>query len=383
MTETLIVGGGLAGGAAAALLALDGARVLLLEREAEPRHKICGEFLSIEGRRHLAALGLDLARLGGAPISRLRLVSGSRVVEANLPFTALGLTRRRLDEALLNHAESLGARIERGAAARSLMDGAVTTTLGDFKPHAILLATGKHDLRGAKRDTTGAVNRYIGFKMYFRIDTAVRAALDGVIEVILFKGGYAGLQLVEDSVANLCLLVRADIFAALGRTWNDLLARLVEEPHLDRRLGGAEALLERPLTISGVPYGFIHRDSAGAPTNLFRLGDQATVIPSFCGDGMAIALHSGRLAARAVLSGANALSYHDFLRRDVRRQVRSATALQRLGGNRFGQSFILAAAAIAPSILSAMASWSRVPDRALRDSGISVSLETRQPLLAD
>jgi flavin-dependent dehydrogenase len=378
--EVLIVGGGLAGGAAATHLARSGAAVRLLERHAEPRHKVCGEFLSIEAQRHLAALGLDLDRLGGAPISRVRLVSGARAVEANLPFTALGLTRLRLDEVLLDHAEALGARIERGVTVRSLDSGLLKTTHGDLRPTTLFLGNGKHDLRGAKRDAAGALNRFIGFKMYYRIDERVRAALDGAIEVILFQGGYAGLQLVENGVANLCLVYRDDAFGALGRSWDNLFARLLTEPHLERRLGSAEPLLDRPLTIAGVPYGFVHRDAKTASSNLFRLGDQAAVIPSFCGDGMSIAIHSGRLAAQCVIADADARAYHAQLRKDVAWQVRSATTLQRLGDGGLGRSLIMASATLAPHLLSAMATLSRVPDRALRELGVanaSVALPPR------
>ena len=84
-----VIGCGTAGGAAAALLARDGLRPILLEREAGPRHKICGEFLSGEAQSHLAALGLDLAPLGGARIDRVRLAWGNRLVESPLPFAAL------------------------------------------------------------------------------------------------------------------------------------------------------------------------------------------------------------------------------------------------------------------------------------------------------
>ena len=88
VSETAILGGGLAGGAAALLLARGGARVRLLEREAEPHDKVCGEFLSIEAQRDLARLGLDTARLGAVPIEHLRLCAGGTRIEARLPFVA-------------------------------------------------------------------------------------------------------------------------------------------------------------------------------------------------------------------------------------------------------------------------------------------------------
>ncbi|HZL00976.1 MAG TPA: FAD-dependent monooxygenase [Caulobacteraceae bacterium] len=368
MSDMVIVGGGLAGGAAAALLARAGSRPLLLERESGPRDKICGEFLSTEAQAHLTALGLDLARLGGARVGSVRLVASERCAEARLPFTALGLTRRRLDEALLTHAQALGASVERGVTVRAVSPGVVESSRGSLEARTILLASGKHDVRGARRDTAGAIKGMVGFKSYFRLSPSMRAALGGFVEVVLFEGGYAGLQLVEGGVANLCLLVDHDRFDAAGRTWPGLLAELLREPHLTRRLADAEELSARPLTIADVPYGFIHRhdDDPG----LFRLGDQAAVIPSFSGDGMSIALHSATLAARAIGEGADAGRYHATLRADIARPVRLATWLQRRIASWPGRRAIVFALGLAPGGLDRLASWTRVPASALRRAGL-------------
>ncbi|MBC7521056.1 MAG: NAD(P)-binding protein, partial [Sandarakinorhabdus sp.] len=114
MSRTVIIGGGLAGGGVAARLAQLGRPVLLLEREAAAHDKICGEFLSVEAGRHLAALGFDVSRLGGARIDTMRLHSGTRTAAARLPFVATGITRRTLDAALLDHAATAGAEVRRG-----------------------------------------------------------------------------------------------------------------------------------------------------------------------------------------------------------------------------------------------------------------------------
>ena len=369
MSETVIVGGGLAGGAAAALLARAGQPVRLLERTTEPKHKICGEFLSIEAQRHLQALGVDPLGFGASPIDRVRIADGERRIEARLPFTALGLTRRRLDEALLHRAESLGARIDRGVVVRSWDGGALKTSAGDLAPSALLLATGKHDLRGAQR-ARAASDAYIGFKMYFRLPEPVRASLEGAIEVVLLPEGYAGLQLVEGGVANLCLVASSRSFAAAGKTWDGLFASLLEQPHLRERLADAEPLLPQPLTIAGIPYGFLHRPRADDDPRLYRLGDQAAVIPSFTGDGMAIALHSGRLAASAVRDGLDSAAFQTRLRRAVERPVALATALQRIGETRLGRRVIMGGMQRAPGVLGVLAQLTRIPSAALTDSGL-------------
>ena len=370
--EIVIAGGGLAGGAAAALLAQGGKRPLLVERSGGDHDKVCGEFLSTEAQAHLAALGLDVARLGGARIDRVRLVAGTRVVEAKLPFTALGLTRRRLDAALLDHAAAAGAKVERGVTVRSIDGTALVTSAGGLTPATLLLATGKHDVRGAKRDTRGTLDHLIGFKQYYRPGAAALRALAGVIEIVLFDGGYAGLQRVEDGLVNLCLLVDRARFDAAG-SGDSLLADLLREPHLARRLGQAVPLLDRPLTISGVPYGFVHRGgNDGLSCAVFRLGDQAGVIPSFSGDGMSIALHSARLAAAAVLEGASAAAYHARFRGDVAAQIGRATWLQRAGESTAGRRLLVAGIGLVPPVLRWAAALTRVPPAALRRAGLAI-----------
>ncbi|OYV28318.1 MAG: hypothetical protein B7Z81_15840, partial [Acidocella sp. 20-61-6] len=182
MKGTLIVGGGLAGAAAAAALARAGRAVTLVEREAEPAHKICGEFLSGEAQESLAALGVDLAGLGGHVITHVRLVRGARSIRAKLPFQGLGLTRRTLDEFLLRHAAACGAEVRRGIAVRRILPD-LSVELGEevLRPEMLFLATGKHEARGAARHATPGGQ--VGFKNYFRLAAAQQAALAGHVEL--------------------------------------------------------------------------------------------------------------------------------------------------------------------------------------------------------
>ena len=69
---------------------------------------------------------------------------------------------------------------------------------------------------------------------------------------------------------------------------------------------------------------------ARKPDGLWRLGDQAAVIPSFAGEGMSIALHSARRAAQGLIAGASGAAFQAGLAADLRGQVRLATALSRM-----------------------------------------------------
>lgn len=358
----LVAGGGLSGGAVACLLA---AEATLVERERGPHDKICGEFISHEAQGYLARLGVDLVALGAAPIGRVRLVHGSRMAEAALPFQGMGLTRHVLDAALLDRAAARGATVLRGHAVRSASAaGLEVEGHGLLAAPALFLATGKHDLRGVRRDVQ-APEDLVGLKMYFRLSRAQSAELAGHVEVLLFPGGYAGLQHVEGGVANLCLLIGRARFAAAGSTWDGVRAYLQQAcPYLDRRLAGAAELLERPVSIFRVPYGFVHRPGPADWPGLYRLGDQMGVIPSFCGDGMSIALHTAFAAVKAHRSGR--LGYHARMARTLSGQIGRAQWLYNAGRAR--PALVLAAARAWPGALRWIARLTRVSPWALAET---------------
>jgi flavin-dependent dehydrogenase len=377
--DVVIVGGGPAGACAASLLAQAGCRTLLIEKESAPRHKICGEFLSVEAQASLHALGIDPRALGGTEIDRVRLVSGRQTAEAGLPFQGVGLSRKLLDEALLECARASGAEIRRGVTVRELEGCGEKVRLSlaggaDIMGSTVFLATGKHDVRGAKRPPVTRGGDLIGFKSYFRLNAEQRRTLESAIEIVLFDGGYAGLQLVEDAAANLGLLVRRDRFEAVGKTWPTLLAALCATcPHLAARLEGAEELLDRPLSIFQVPYGFVHDPEAAQPAGLFRLGDQAAVIPSFSGDGIAIALHSARLAVGTYLARGDAATFHRGMRHDLAHQIRLASLLSRASQAPLARAALLGLCRVFPGLIGIVAARTRVAEDALRRTGLEVA----------
>lgn len=373
MEEVVIAGGGLAGAVAACMLARAGCPTLLIERETAPRHKVCGEFLSIEAQAYLAHLGIDLDDLGASRIKSVRLISGQRSAEVELPFTARGVSRMKLDEVLLNLAASRGAKVLRGCAVRTISFDergihARCAELGDLRPRTLFLATGKHDIRGVKRPTSGTTHDLVGFKAHFCLAKRQQSTLDGNVEIILFAGGYAGLQMIEEGTANLCLVVTQGRFKAVGRSWPDLLRTVSEEtPALRKRLEGAVPLFERPLSISRVPYGFVHPSRTDEPQGLFRIGDQAGVIPSYTGDGMAIALHSGCLAASTYLTlGQASSTFHRQLKADIQHQIRLASLLYAATRHPFGRSAILRFCQAWPSVMRHVTSSTRLQDRVVQ-----------------
>ena len=300
-TPALIVGGGLAGAATAIQLARAGLPHLLVERSRETGDAICGGFLSWRTLETLAELGIDPDTLNPDRVTRARIYAGTRRADAALPRPAVSVTRHRLDTIMLAEAARLGTPIERGVTVREIDGMTVRTADGaTFAPDALFLASGKHDVRGMARpeDARGS-DPTLGLRVRIAPSPALRAALDGGIELHLFDRGYAGLAMQEDGTANLCMAVHRSRLQAAGSPAQLLEALGREMP----ALGEWVALIDgrAPIdAIANVPYGWRQREGVDA---IFRLGDQAGVIPSLAGEGMGIALASGVAAASAYTSG--------------------------------------------------------------------------------
>lgn len=368
MTDVLVVGGGLAGGAAATLLARTGHAVRILERHPGPADKICGEFLSIEAQEHLAMLGIDLTTMGAIPISHIRVVADGRTVESRLPFVARGISRRVLDEALLHLAERAGAVVERGVRVMEIERDGTRTSHGPRRADAILLATGKLPVRAPEgmedrpAPDAPAPDAHVGFKMHWRATPAVHRLLKGRIELNLFRGGYAGLQLVGADTANLCLAIRRSRLAGLGGRWEDVLASLGGLSPALNALIEAQPLFPRPVTAANLAYGRIARGRGESP--VFRLGDQAAMTASLTGDGMAIALRSAWLAAQFLMVGGTARDYHTALAAMVGPQVRRGMMLQRAADRPLLRSAGIALLRMRPGLLRSITHLTRLPDLA-------------------
>ena len=361
--QPLIIGAGPAGTAAAITLAKAGHPALLLERTSTPTDKVCGDFLSTDTIQQLHALGISPSALGGAAINCIRLIHGERLAEVTLPFPAMGLSRRVLDHALLRQAEHSGAVFHPGRTVRTLEPtpgGWSINTGGDatLRADTVFIATGKHDLRDSPRRHTR--HDAVGMKMYLHLAPESAHTLLGTIELTLFPGGYAGLQTVEHGRAVLCIAVQQRAFQTYGASWHGLVAGISQTSRrFATMLSGAQNLLPRPLAVAAIPYGY--QAPVAAPDGLYRLGDQAAVIPSLTGDGMAIALHSGRTAAQTWLNNDTSIDYHNALTRTLAPQMRLAGLLHHACMNSAVQGVAIRAAALFPALLRQAAHRTRVP----------------------
>ena len=355
-TGALIVGGGPAGSAAAITLARAGVPHLLVERTRETGDALCGGFLSWRTLQSLAALGIEADALNPARITRVRVLAGNRVVEAALPAPALAVSRHRLDTVMLDVAIAAGAAIERGVNVRAIEDRQARTAEGaTLAADTLFLASGKHDIRGlARPESARGEDPTLGLRLRIRPSPALAAEVGDAVELHLFPGGYVGTALQEDGSLNLCLAVHRSVMQDAGDPSALLRALGNAHPALGDRLASWDG--QAPDAIANIPYGW--RARATAP-GVFRVGDQAGVIPSLAGEGMGIAIASGRSAAEAHARGEAAPIWQARFARSLARPIGAASLLRGLAESRHAAALL---PLLRPALVRIAAALTRIGD---------------------
>lgn len=330
MYDAVVLGAGVAGSAAAKLLADRGWDTVLLDRHRFPKHKVCGEFLSPESQGTLARLGLlkDVHALSPSAITRTSMhLRGGGVVSLPLPGKALGVSRRLLDEKLHRAAEASGAAIREGATVTSVTRQgdhfAVYVRNGsrteELLARTVIGAWGgagiSHGDRGEEDDAangranepprreTNESSASIGVKMHYRLWKPEAGAAAGgsaaadppdAVELYFFRGGYLGLNAIEGGKINVAALLKRDDIPVRHRS----VAAMLEEafrrhPRLEARMSGLMPIMGSAAAVSPVRISLRPAPWDGMPL----IGDAICRIPPLCGDGMSMALRSAELCA--------------------------------------------------------------------------------------
>ena len=112
-----------------------------------------------------------------------------------------------------------------------------------------------------------------------------------------FKGGYCGVSKVENNLVNICYLENYETFKKY-KSIEEYQEKIVcQNPNLNKIFENAVLEFEKPLTISQVSF---HKKSA-VENHILMIGDTAGLIHPLCGNGMAMAIHSAKLASESVI----------------------------------------------------------------------------------
>ena len=315
--EVLVVGGGPAGAATAYHLARHGVDVLVADRAAFPREKVCGDGLTPRGVRALVGMGVEPLQTPGFTV-----VDGLRVhgpgVRLDLPWPELSSfprygvvsTRHDLDHLLLRQAASAGARVWEGADAQEpLVDGAWVTgarvkrngSTEEVRARFVIACDGASSRfasrAGVRRDTRRPLG--IAARRYFRSPKGDTTFLESWLD--LWDGprlmaGYGWIFPVGGGVVN----VGAGLLSSYVRfdEWNARRVYQLFIDHVGEEWGLHESAALGPVLSGPLPMG-MNRRPLSLP-GLLLVGDAGGIINPFNGEGIAYAMESGELAAELV-----------------------------------------------------------------------------------
>jgi menaquinone-9 beta-reductase len=179
------------------------------------------------------------------------------------------------------------------------------------------------------------------------------------VQLVFFQGGYVGACLVEHGIFSLSWVIEDHLVRAVGSNWEAQKSHLLRQsPLIAELLDRARPIFAKPLATAAIPYGFLR--SGPIASRIYPVGDQLAVVPSFTGDGMAIALYTGLAAARAVLKGQQAAEFQRDLIGPLRRQLQLAWGVGRLLDMRATSSLMVGAARLLPSLVTRLAEATRL-----------------------
>jgi menaquinone-9 beta-reductase len=362
--DLIVIGGGPAGCAASITAARSGAKVLQLERGRFPRHKVCGEFVSPESlallsrllREQDAALVTGTLRLG-----RVRVFMDGVQLCGKVNPPAASITRFDLDSALWQSAIASGVDARQNSAVRLVTSHAtfcVNTDQETFDTRAIINATGRwSNLTSSSIRAHVTDQRWIGIKAHFQEPESTDS-----VDLYFFEGGYCGVQPVTSStngigaVINACAMVRSDLATTLPEVFS-------AHGALYTRARSWTSIID-PVTTSPL----VFHQSELLNKGMLQVGDAATFVDPFIGDGISLALRGGALAAECLIPFFKqecslkqaAGNYRAAYERKLGHVFRRSSRLRRM----FLSRSVLKKPALsflqhAPGITSALVKWTR------------------------
>ena len=296
--EILIIGGGLAGLTAGIDLLQRGFSVLVFEKNSYPKHKVCGEFISNEVLPYFEHLGVDIESLNPTKINKTELSTHSgKITKAKLPLGGFGVSRYKLDNYLYKKFVVLGGKVVQEAVTSVNFEDEIftITTLSNaiYQAKVVLGAFGKRsniDIE-LKRTFIQQKSPWLGVKAHYSGDFP-----DDVVGLHNFDGGYCGVSKVENNVINICYLVQFESFKKYKNIIDFQENVLFKNNNLQKILKESIIIFDNPLTISQISF----EDKAKIENHILMLGDSAGLIHPLCGNGMAMAIHSAKIASNLV-----------------------------------------------------------------------------------
>jgi len=287
-SDILIIGGGLAGLSMAILCTDAGMSTRLIEKQTYPKHKVCGEYLSIESVPFLQRIGIDLEAMVLPQINHFVLTSSKTSMNCDLSSSGVGISRYILDHIMYQKALEKGVDVITSSRVTHIDSGAQSSTVQthDGKTYTARQIIGGYGrISGLSTQNLSSKDTFLGIKYH-----VANGPEGNTIEIHNFDGGYCGISAIEDDKYCMCYLVKAEKLKAYKGDIEMLEKEvLAQNPYLKHRLDTQK--LVGPISTAHFNFGTIDTRTLQYPL----LGDAAGFIPPITGNGMSLALRSAQV----------------------------------------------------------------------------------------
>jgi len=297
--DVIIIGGGLAGLASAIHLSKFKFKVLVVEKNSYPRHKVCGEYISNEVLPYLKYLDIDVFKLNVKRIDTFELSSSkNQLLKAKLPLGGFGISRYCLDENLAKKAIENKVEILQDTVTniKFLNEEFTVETKqnGIFKSKLTIGAYGKRSNldKSLQRRFINKKSPFLAVKTHVIGDFP-----DNLVALHNFKGGYCGVSKVENDSINVCYITKYDAFKKYKNIEEFQQKVLFKNKHLKSIFENSEPVFDIPLSISQI--SFLNKKPV--ENHILMSGDSAGMIHPLCGNGMSMAFKSAQMLSQLII----------------------------------------------------------------------------------
>nr|WP_051828464.1 tryptophan 7-halogenase [Streptomyces bicolor] len=327
--DVVVVGGGPAGSTLAALVAMQGHRVLVLEKEFFPRHQI-GESLlpsTVHGVCRMTGVAEELAKAGFPRKRGGTFRWGANPEPWTFSFSvsprmsgptsyAYQVERSRFDEILLNNARRVGADVREGCAVVDVVAddervrGVRYTDAGGAERRA--LASFVVDASGNKSrvyQRVGGTREYSEFFRslalygYFEGGKRLPEPNSGNILSVAFPSGWFWYIPLSDTLTSVGAVVRREMADKIQGDRHKALMALVDEcPLIGEYLADARRVTSGPYGELRVRKDYSYHHTTFSRPGMVLVGDAACFVDPVFSSGVHLATYSALLAARSINS---------------------------------------------------------------------------------
>ncbi len=327
MKKAIIAGGGLAGLVAANILGRVGIVCTVIEKKEYPFHRVCGEYISNETVPYLKSLRLYPKEFIPSQIRRLQLTSvNGKSAELPLELGGFGISRYSFDEFLFKKAKANGVEFILNKEIESIHfeDGnfEIKTNEQTLNADIVIGAFGKRSKLDVmlNRNFIRQRSPYLAVKYHIRTNHPA-----DLISLHNFQDGYCGMSDIEDDKSCLCYLSHRNNLKEFGNIKMMEENVLFKNPFIKTIFCDADFLFDKPETINEISFS----TKKPVEDHILMCGDAAGMITPLCGNGMAMAIHSAKIASELIINFCNDKISREELEKNYTREWNSQFA-QRL-----------------------------------------------------